>query len=319
MRGGKILPIIAGISLLFLLTRAVAEAADPVLTCVLTEVSAGESFTVHFSYVIPSMPQTTYYLQPCFYEEGSNQYFGCIEVNGGWVCEDEASHADFLPIETDGEGNWEGNLVLKAEADTQGEYYLKIRRFTESGKSYIYSNEVPLTILVPLLPTPTIEPSPTPTPVEATGTVVIREAVDEDGQALANAKLYLDGTYLHHYTPETLTFCPSCTDSGVALDFDTHILRVEKSGYETWEQLFSIDSAGYREFMPILVCNEPDPTKPPTGTPSPTSTPTPMNTPTTTKKPSPSPTSSESNRPDSEKTRDETMPDNPAVLGKSDQ
>jgi len=139
-------------------------------------------------------------------------------------------------------------------------------------------------------PTPasTITPSsvstPTPTPEEPRASYKINEVRDENGETLSNVKIYLDGIYLHHYAPETLTFCYSCQcDGDTDCGFGDHTIRLEKPGYQDWQEEISINAGDSKEVSPRMVpLDQLEPT--------PSSTPTPTTGPISSPRPTPSPT-----------------------------
>jgi len=117
---------------------------------------------------------------------------------------------------------------------------------------------------------------------------------NEDGDILSSVKIYIDGVYIHHYAPETITFCSGCKcDTYVDCGFGQHTFRLEKTGYNNWEKTEMINAAGSYEVNPVMTKTSatPAPTSTPTLTPSPTPVPTakPL-TPTPTPKVTPTPT-----------------------------
>jgi hypothetical protein len=112
-------------------------------------------------------------------------------------------------------------------------------------------------------------------------------------------KVYVDGEYTHHYAPETLTFGEGkyCDDDKeVACNFGEHFIRLEKSGYEDWNEIITISSGFYEEADPVMLfisseSSNTTSTSTPTpagGTPTPTKKPTPTKTLTPTPTPTPS-------------------------------
>lgn len=93
------------------------------------------------------------------------------------------------------------------------------------------------TPLLTLTPTPTINImllTPTPKPV---ATYKINEVKDKEGETLSNVKVYIDDVYLHHYTPEVITFCNDCQcDDYVSCGFGQHTIKLEKTGYDNWQE-----------------------------------------------------------------------------------
>jgi hypothetical protein len=109
----------------------------------------------------------TNYLKASFYPLNTINYFG-YTYNGNEFM-NTSSFNKYLPIIIDSTGSWSGQLLMKIDPDSSfytgpGEYGLKIRRYTESGSSYTWSNELPINIS---FPKPTLTPSPTPDPTPA--------------------------------------------------------------------------------------------------------------------------------------------------------
>lgn len=127
------------------------------------------------------------------------------------------------------------------------------------------------------LPTPTFVPtsspsySPTATPSPVSATYQINEVKNTEGEALVNVKVYLNDVYLHHYVPETLTFCPGCQCDGlVECGFGTHTVGLKKSGYQDWSERITVESGGGDEIDPVMeseVVDSPAPTSTPTSEP----------------------------------------------------
>jgi len=99
--------------------------------------------------------------------------------------------------------------------------------------------------------TPT--PLSTPVPTLMAATYKINDVKDEDGNTLSNVEVYVDEIYLHHYAPETLTFCDGChCDSYVDCGFGEHTIRLKKSGYEDWTEIKTISVGNSYEVNPVI-------------------------------------------------------------------
>ncbi|MBN1263491.1 MAG: PEGA domain-containing protein [Candidatus Pacebacteria bacterium] len=130
-------------------------------------------------------------------------------------------------------------------------------------------------------PTPTIAPVatlplPTPSPVPVTATGKINEVKNEAGVIVNQVEIYLDGAYINHWAPEVLTFGENryCNDAGtVACSLGSHLISLEKSGYETWQTTVEVEAGDYFELDPVLADLEPTPLPSPTVFPSATPTP----------------------------------------------
>lgn len=102
---------------------------------------------------------------------------------------------------------------------------------------------------------PTEVPTNTPTTEEQhKATYIINEAKDENGNTLSSVKIYIDNVYVHHYAPETLTFCSDCNCNGyVDCKFGNHTVKLEKSGYESWSETVDITQGSSLQANPVLV------------------------------------------------------------------
>ncbi|MBL7159426.1 lamin tail domain-containing protein, partial [Candidatus Microgenomates bacterium] len=146
------------------------------------------------------------------------------------------------------------------------------------GEANSISTPTPTPTLTPtpsLIPTPvptnTLAPTNTPSPSKAT--YKINEVKDEEGDELTNAKVYVDGVYVHHYAPETLTFCDNCKcDTYVDCGFGEHAIKLEKSDYQDWTETKTISAGDSHEANPVM--NKSSSTSSPTSTPTKTPTPT---------------------------------------------
>ena len=126
-----------------------------------------------------------------------------------------------------------------------------------------------------LTPTPTSSPTPTFTPTPAAAVYRILAVTDQNGDELTAVKIYVDDRYIHHYAPEELTFCPDCfCYEQVSCQLGQHTIKLEKTGYQPWQQTVTLNPGDLYEVSPQLtVLNSATPT--PTATPLPTPTPIP--------------------------------------------
>jgi len=125
------------------------------------------------------------------------------------------------------------------------------------------------TIAITATPTPSPTKMPTPSPEPAKATYQINEVKNEKGEALSSVKIYVDDQYIHHYAPEVLEFCNSCycdDDKKVACGFGEHVIRLEKNGYQDWEETKEIKAGDAYLVNPVMVFL-PSPTPTPTATP----------------------------------------------------
>lgn len=112
--------------------------------------------------------------------------------------------------------------------------------------------------------------------VTPSATYKINEVKNESGSVLSSVKIYVDDVYVHHYAPETLTFCEDCTcDTYVDCGFGDHTISLQKTGYQEWSESETINVGESYEVNPIMLVVMPTLTATPTLTPTPTSTPIP--------------------------------------------
>lgn len=324
MRGAKTLAFFLATGI-FCLFRSPVFAVEFVLSNPPETISLGESFSAHLVY--ENKKETVYYLRPCFFYEGQTNYFGCLQNHlGNWVCGYQEDKTLYLKIETDVSGQWSGDLQLKTD-EGSGQLNLKICRYTATGTTCEYSNQVSFEVLPPPTFAPTFTPAPVPTPVltsvpsttpvpaspaptaisatatpspssrpptsSPTATLTptpwakwsISSPVGSEGESLPQVKIYLDGTYLHHYAPEDLFFCPGCSCGEVACGFGPHEISLEKTGYQSWVEEKEILAGLIFSSRPVLSVEG---TTSSPATPTPAFSPSPSFSPTI--PPSPSPT-----------------------------
>jgi len=131
------------------------------------------------------------------------------------------------------------------------------------------------TVIITTAPT-VIQPTPTPAPTPAKAVYQINEVKNEKGEVLSSVKIYVDDQYLHHYAPEVLEFCDTCfcdDDKKVACGFGEHVIRLEKNGYQDWEETKEIkagDAYSVNPVMAFLLSPTPSPTVTPVSSLSPT-------------------------------------------------
>lgn len=191
-----------------------------------------------------------------FYLMSGGAEIDCVAYNSGPACSGETVdisglNSDEYPYarrEPEGTGDW-----IKSGSETRADNAA--------------------CVIIPS-PTPIPAPSPTATPTDSspTATYKINEVKDEGGNALSNVKIFVDGTYLHHYAPETLTFGNDCQCDGlVDCGFGEHTVKLEKAGFQDWVYVLTVEPGGFYEpdnlVMAALVVE--------TETPSPAATSTP--------------------------------------------
>lgn len=110
-----------------------------------------------------STANNTYYLRGAFYKEGTTQYFGFTINNQGDAYNGPFSDCQKLyEITVDAEGNWTGEIKVKADPDDSafegsGDYLLKVSRYTTSC-SNTWADTEPINVTI----TQTVFPSPSP-------------------------------------------------------------------------------------------------------------------------------------------------------------
>jgi len=118
----------------------------------------------------------------------------------------------------------------------------------------------------------TLTPTKAPTPsASAKATYQINEVKNEKEEALSSVKIYVDDQYTHHYAPEVLEFCDACfcdSEKKVTCGFGEHTIRLEKNGYQDWEETKTIEAGNSYLVNPVML-------SPLTLTPASTPTPTP--------------------------------------------
>lgn len=126
---------------------------------------------------------------------------------------------------------------------------------------FIISTLTPTPIILPspVLPTATpvtaITATPIPSPGPAKATYQINEVKNEKGETLSSVKIYVDDQYIHHYAPEVLEFCDSCycdNDKKVACGFGEHSIRLEKNGYQDWEETKVVGAGDSYPVNPVM-------------------------------------------------------------------
>jgi len=213
-------------------------------------------------------------------QEG-NLLMDCVSYGSGPAC--EGREIDLLAL---------GATEYGARQPEGSGGWVKITSSTKSDNSFCLvlptSTPVPTPTSTPTLtPTPTTKlPTPTPKPI---ATYKINEVKDEDGEVLSSVKVYVDGVYVHHYTPEVLNFCDGCwCDGYTSCGFGQHTIKLEKTGYEDWSKEITINLNTSDEVSPVMIFSEPNPTLTPTVLIKPTPTPS--------QKISPTPTPKKSNQ-----------------------
>lgn len=109
----------------------------------------------------------TYYLEGALKKEGSTNYFGLTWNDSSWVKYTASNYTTLKSITLDSTGKWNG--IVKAKIDKSsslftgdGNYTLRLKRFTSSGSNFWADNDIALTVTLPSSPTPTPVSTPAP-------------------------------------------------------------------------------------------------------------------------------------------------------------
>jgi len=234
-------------------------------------------------------PNTNYYIKSL---GGFNDY-EVQTFNSGlsiWLAWNNA-WSDMPQITSSTEGTISVTLKARFKEDaTSGTKNLRIR-IRKVGTDTNYDSP-PVVIDVstpPPSPSPSpssnLNPSPSPSSSSKTssknGIYKINEVKDENGEGLSSVLIYVDNIYIHHYTPEILTFCDGCRcNNYVDCGFGIHTIRLEKNNFNNWSETKTINLEDYYEVNPIMQPID-------LSSPSPSPTPTPI---IPSKSPSPIPT-----------------------------
>ena len=164
-----------GIKIVFLILFYLFFGVSPIFAVTVTisnypSVISDQPF--NFDVSVSGAQSGTNYLRANLFLSGTTKYFG-YTFNGSNFA-NSSDYSQYLPITIDPEGTWIGSIQAKLDPDSSyyngpGTYSLKVRRYTQSGSSYTWSNEVNLSINLPTpTPSPTPSPTPTSTPTPAT-------------------------------------------------------------------------------------------------------------------------------------------------------
>lgn len=248
-----------------------------------SNISENEAFSVTISLTISGSAGNSYYLRAAFsHPDTTTSYFGYTKNNtGSWYNgkPPPLDYTQFYQVTMNQDNSWTGTIEVKPDPENSsfkgtGDYNFKVGRYTRTGSGPTWSDNS-LTITVTSLPTATPSPSPSPsptlTPSSAKGMYKINEVKDKDGNVLSSVKIYVDGTYIHHYAPETLSFCDGCRcDLAVNCGFGFHTISLEKAGFENWSETKTISSGDSYEVNPTMSPLSSSPSPVFSATPTPT-------------------------------------------------
>lgn len=96
-------------------------------------------------------PNSSYYLKGAFAKQDSSNYFGKTKVSGSWI-KNSQTYTQQLPITTDQNGNWTGQLEIMADPDDSGytgsgDYIFKVGRYKSDSSSVSWSNQTKIELL----------------------------------------------------------------------------------------------------------------------------------------------------------------------------
>lgn len=212
-----------------------------------------------------SLPSASFF-RVAWQSADGGSYFGYIKDNSGsWVKVTSSQNcANYYSVTDTNISSL--SLVTKIGDDyvpENGNYVLKVRRYTSTCGSYLDSNSYPIEINLPVLSS---TPSPTPTsePIAVKSTYKINKPKDGGGSVLSGVQIYIDGNYIHHEDDEVLEFFNGheCY-AGVECSLGTHTISLRKSGYISWEDTENFSSGMNLEVNPtllVLKTNSPSPT-----------------------------------------------------------
>lgn len=266
--------------ILFLLSFPVFASSSVIINSYTSSVSRLEEFSVSFT-ANGLKAKTYYYIKGRIGKEGETPNKGQTYNGSQWLSDSGVAWSNFPSEESDEEGNFSFTITIRAKETAElGMNRLTIRLHEQDN---IDSSPVDIEILGNSSPSPSPSPSLSP----STAIYKINEVKDEDGNALSSVKIYVDGVYLHHYAPETLTFCDGCKcDTYVDCGFGEHTIKLEKSGYQDWSDKKTINLGDSHEISPVM--NLSDSVSSSSPSPSPSPSPSLNSSSTSSLKPSPS-------------------------------
>jgi len=111
-------------------------------------------------------------------------------------------------------------------------------------------------------PTISLAPTQTPTITQTPTTSQLPKSIykintvkDSDGASISNIKIYVDGSYTHHYAPESIIFCNDChcdDNNEISCGFGSHTISLIKEGYVEWKEQKTFNSGDMLETNPII-------------------------------------------------------------------
>lgn len=190
------------------------------------------------------------------------EFFKKIETNATWLANDGDTVILECPWGEDIVSYGNGAMVEKPPLNKSiGRYpdgsdnlFILDKPTPNSPNSYTFPTPIvsPTSSFPTLTLTPTLLISFTPTSIPK-GIYKINEVKDKNGGIISNAKIYVDGVYIHHYAPETLIFCNNCKcDTYVDCGFGSHMIELQKAGYQNWTEEIKIKANDVLEVNPVM-------------------------------------------------------------------
>lgn len=153
--------------LLYILFTATVTLAVTVTISNVPSTISDQPFSIDAS--VSGAQAGTNYLRANLFPPGTTKYFGY--TFNGTTFVNSSDFSQYFPITIDSSSNWSG--TIQAKLDTSSSYYsgpgtysLKVRRYTQSGSTYTWSNEISLVVNLST-PTPTSTPTSTPFPTSS--------------------------------------------------------------------------------------------------------------------------------------------------------
>jgi hypothetical protein len=153
-------------------SNAETSSSTFVISSIPSSLNSNESILVNVA-ISGLNPNSQYFLKGAFLKEGTSNYFGKTQVNGGWV-KNSQTYSSQLPITSNSQGSWNDNLSIMPDTEDSGfsgsgSYNFKVAKYSSSGV-LSWSNESSVNINQVSSPPPSESPSPisispTPSPV----------------------------------------------------------------------------------------------------------------------------------------------------------
>lgn len=146
----------------------------------------------------------TNYLRANFFPTGTTNYFGYTDNGSSFI--NSSTCSEYLAVTIDSSGNWSG--TVQAKTDTASSYYsgtgtygFKVRRYTQSCSSYIWSNETTVNVNASSSPSPSPSSSTTSSftlsniPSEINSDQTFKSNVNLSLSNYPSTKFYLKGAF----------------------------------------------------------------------------------------------------------------------------